>query len=63
MYQKAREGMIKEFTGISAPYEEPENPEIIVETDEMDVEQSGIVILDDMSQNGTILMKKEKYGV
>ncbi|ODV67427.1 adenylyl-sulfate kinase [Hyphopichia burtonii NRRL Y-1933] len=28
LYKKAREGIIKEFTGISAPYEAPENPEI-----------------------------------
>jgi len=33
LYKKARAGEIPEFTGISAPYEEPENPEITVETD------------------------------
>ncbi len=32
LYRKARAGEIKEFTGISAPYEEPQNPEIVVET-------------------------------
>src|ERR1051326_3410360 len=32
LYKKARAGEIKEFTGISAPYEEPDNPELIVET-------------------------------
>jgi len=32
MYQKARQGIIKEFTGISAPYEAPENPEIHLRT-------------------------------
>ena len=32
LYKKAREGIIKEFTGISAPYEEPLNPEIILDT-------------------------------
>jgi len=31
-YRKAKEGRIKEFTGISAPYEEPENPELILKT-------------------------------
>jgi len=39
LYQKAREGVIKEFTGISAPYEEPENPEILLETDKMSPEE------------------------
>jgi adenylylsulfate kinase len=39
MYKKAREGVIKEFTGVSAPYEAPENPEIRLRTDELSVEQ------------------------
>jgi adenylylsulfate kinase len=34
LYKKARRGEIREFTGISAPYEEPESPEITVQTDE-----------------------------
>lgn len=33
LYQRARAGKIKEFTGISSPYEEPENPELVVETE------------------------------
>ena len=40
MYKKAREGIIKDFTGIDAPYEEPENPEVIVDTDNETVEES-----------------------
>jgi adenylylsulfate kinase len=32
LYQKARAGQIADFTGISSPYEEPENPELTVET-------------------------------
>ena len=40
MYKKAREGIIKDFTGIDAPYEEPENPEVIVDTDKETVEES-----------------------
>ena len=38
-YKKARQGIIKEFTGISAPYEAPENPEIHLRTDEMSEEE------------------------
>jgi adenylylsulfate kinase len=38
LYKKARAGEIPEFTGISAPYEEPENAEIVVETDKNDVQ-------------------------
>ena len=33
LYKKARVGEIKEFTGISSPYEEPENPELVLDTD------------------------------
>jgi adenylylsulfate kinase len=33
MYQKAREGTIKHFTGVDDPYEEPENPELILDAD------------------------------
>lgn len=40
LYKKALAGEIKEFTGISAPYEEPTNPEIILETDKETVEES-----------------------
>lgn len=32
LYKKARNGEIQEFTGISSPYEQPENPEIVVDT-------------------------------
>jgi adenylylsulfate kinase len=38
MYAKARKGEIKDFTGISAPFEEPENSDIVVDTEAMDVE-------------------------
>ena len=40
MYKKAMAGEIKDFTGISAPYEEPENPELILETDKETPEES-----------------------
>ena len=38
-YKKALAGEIAQFTGISDPYEEPDNPEIIVETDKEDIQQ------------------------
>ena len=38
LYKKALRGEIEQFTGISAPYEAPENPEIIVDTESMNVE-------------------------
>lgn len=39
LYKKARNGEIKGFTGIDAPYEEPESPDIIVETDKMTLDE------------------------
>ncbi|TCT26471.1 adenylylsulfate kinase [Melghiribacillus thermohalophilus] len=39
LYKKARAGEIKGFTGIDAPYEAPENPDIIVETDQQSLEE------------------------
>jgi adenylylsulfate kinase len=40
LYAQARTGKIKEFTGISSPYEEPEKPELVVATDRLSLEQS-----------------------
>lgn len=40
LYKKARAGEIKDFTGISAPYEEPENPDLIIDTDRQSLEES-----------------------
>ena len=45
MYAKARRGEIKEFTGISSPYERPENPEMIIETGKFNLEQCVEMIL------------------
>jgi bifunctional enzyme CysN/CysC len=38
LYQRARAGEIKDFTGISSPYEPPEAPDLVLPTDELDVE-------------------------
>jgi len=40
LYKKARLGEIKEFTGISSPYEAPHNPEIVVDTGSLDLKDS-----------------------
>ena len=46
LYKRARAGKILEFTGVSDPYEEPQNPEIIIDTTEISVEESSAIILD-----------------
>lgn len=40
LYKKARAGEIKNMTGISAPYEAPENPDIEIKTEEMSIQES-----------------------
>ncbi|MTI83715.1 MAG: adenylyl-sulfate kinase [Firmicutes bacterium] len=45
LYRKARAGKILEFTGITAPYEEPDNPEIVIETNNMSVDESVSLII------------------
>ena len=54
MYKKARAGEIKEFTGINAPYEEPENPELITDTDKETVEESAEKVLKKLEELGFI---------
>ena len=46
LYKKARLGEIKEFTGITSPYEKPENPEIVINTKEQTIDQCVDKILD-----------------
>lgn len=48
LYKKARAGEIREFTGIDAPYEPPEDPEIIVRTDRQSIEESVAAILEQL---------------
>ncbi|MDQ2659051.1 MAG: adenylyl-sulfate kinase, partial [Verrucomicrobiota bacterium] len=48
LYKKARAGQIRDFTGIDAPYEAPEDPEIVVPTDEQSVEESVAAILEQL---------------
>ncbi|MFZ3072928.1 MAG: adenylyl-sulfate kinase [Thermodesulfobacteriota bacterium] len=54
LYKKARAGEVKEFTGISAPYDEPENAEMIIDTSEMNLEQSVRAILKYLEEKGYI---------
>jgi len=51
LYVKARRGEIPEFTGISAPYEVPENPELVIDTEALDVPQSRDMLLGYMERN------------
>ena len=48
LYEKARSGLLKGFTGIDAPYEPPEDPEIVVHTHEQSPQESVGLILDEL---------------
>ncbi|KAE9401600.1 adenylylsulfate kinase [Gymnopus androsaceus JB14] len=54
LYKKARAGEIKDFTGISAPYEAPEKPEIHINTAETDVAESVRIITQYLVNHGYI---------
>lgn len=51
LYKKARQGQIKNFTGIDSPYEPPTNPEITIDTEKQTLEQSVQTIIDYLKDN------------
>ncbi len=55
-YQKAKAGIIKEYTSVSAPYEEPENPELVLDTEELDVDSSVKKVLEFLDRKKFILL-------
>jgi adenylylsulfate kinase-like enzyme len=57
LYEKAFKGEIKEFTGVSDPYEEPSNAEIVVDTEALSPEESAEQILGKLAELG--LVKEE----
>jgi adenylylsulfate kinase len=54
LYKKARAGQIPEFTGISAPYEEPEKPELVLDTDQEPVKESAAKVIAYLEDKGIV---------
>lgn len=54
LYKKARKGEVKEFTGISAPYEEPLSPELTIDTSKMSIEESTRTIIAYLEEKGYV---------
>jgi adenylylsulfate kinase len=52
LYKKARAGEIPEFTGISAPYEAPESPELVLDTNRQSVEESVSTLVEYLDAKG-----------
>ena len=55
LYKKARSGEIPEFTGVSDPYEEPDNPEVILFTDKEGIEECAQKIIKYLEENNLIV--------
>ena len=55
LYKKAREGKIKNYTGISAPYEPPEDPDIELRTDTQPINECVMIIIRHLKEIGVIL--------
>ena len=58
MYKKARAGQIAEFTGISSPYEVPEQPDLVVETGRLELDECVCQVMGELERRGVI----EKYA-
>ena len=54
LYAKARSGAIKEFTGISSPYEAPDTPELKIDTGAQDLAESVKVVIKALQDKGVI---------
>jgi adenylylsulfate kinase len=53
-YQRAREGSLRDFTGVSAPYEESADPELLLDTAKLSVEESVERVLDLLRERGIV---------
>ncbi len=60
MYEKARRGIIKNYTGISSPYEEPESPQLIIDTEKNNIADSIKIVLNVMDQVGMLTLSNSK---
>ena len=54
LYQKARQGLVEYFTGITDPYEEPQNPEIELRTDLLSLDECVEKIMEYLKENDLI---------
>jgi adenylylsulfate kinase len=59
LYKLVDEGKIKNFTGVDDPYEEPENPEVVVETDKESIEESVQKIFAKLAELGFLAAAEE----
>jgi adenylylsulfate kinase len=53
-YKKARAGEIKKYTGIDWPYEAPEKPELMIDTDVLSIEEAVTIVMQLLRQRGKL---------
>ena len=58
LYKKARMGLIPGYTGISSPFEEPDKPDLILDTQQMSVDESVSAVLHYMEKTGFLKLHK-----
>lgn len=63
LYKRARDGAIKNFTGINSPYEAPETPEIEIKNDELSIQEAAIKIMNFLVKNGYIKSSDNDYRI
>jgi adenylylsulfate kinase-like enzyme len=54
LYAKAFAGEIKGFTGVDDPYEEPDNPELVIDTESHDIEESARLVVAKLEELGLV---------
>ena len=54
LYVKARKGVIRDFTGVNSPYEEPSEPDLVVHTDQLSVKESAGLVINLLQVNGIL---------
>jgi adenylyl-sulfate kinase len=60
LYKKAHQGLIKDFTGISSPYEPPQNPELVLHSGAVPVEANMKMVIEYLLQKGILLVDEKK---
>jgi len=58
LYKKARKGEVENFTGISAPYEEPIKPDQVINTNKLSIDEEVIQIIDNLKKRNLINFKQ-----
>lgn len=56
LYRKARQGLIKAFTGVGQDYEKPENPELVVKTTKSPIDECVQLVVEMLCENVSFLL-------